>query len=186
MKRRSTSATAEAEKHGLKPTAFVGDMCDFTLKQPSMRRSTPSTAFADLGSEEQALAHFDAWLSRCGRRASTPAGITPTKGEPLETESWAARRGHLRSSRLWVIERNRRRRQERVGVSSTSTPRRGNSASTTSRASGLHGGPDGPAPAGGGRRVRTARNGPISATRLTSRSKLTVLPRMSFNTLRRR
>ena len=44
--------------------------------------------------------------------------LSPTKGEPLETESWSARRGHLSVlSRLWVIERNRRRRQEQVGMS---------------------------------------------------------------------
>jgi hypothetical protein len=44
--------------------------------------------------------------------------LTPTVGTPLETESWAARRGNLSVlSRLWVIGRDRRRRQERVGMS---------------------------------------------------------------------
>lgn len=111
---------ARLEKHGLKPTAFVGDMCDFTLKRPVDAAFNTINSFRHLGSEEQALAHLQCVAKSLRKDGIYVLGLhlSPTKGEPLETESWAARRGHLSVlSRLWVIERNRRRRQERVGMS---------------------------------------------------------------------
>src|SRR5690606_14582621 len=44
--------------------------------------------------------------------------LTPTAVEPLQEESWSARRGNLAVlSRLWVIDCDRRRRKEAVGMS---------------------------------------------------------------------
>jgi len=111
---------ARLEKHGLKPTAFVGDMCDFTLKRPVDAAFNTINSFRHLSSEKQALAHLQCVAKSLRKDGIYVLGLhlSPTKGEPLETESWSARRGHLSVlSRLWVIERNRRRRQERVGMS---------------------------------------------------------------------
>jgi SAM-dependent methyltransferase len=111
---------ARLEKAGYKPTAFVADMADFTLKRPVDAAFNTINSFRHLPTEAQALAHL-----QCVARALRTGGIyvlglhlTPTKGAPLETESWAARRGNLSVlSKLWVVGRDRRRREERVGMS---------------------------------------------------------------------
>lgn len=111
---------ARLERHGLKPTAFVGDMSDFTLKRKIDAAFNTINSFRHLSTEAQARAHL-----QCIARSLRKGGIyvlglhlTPTIGPPLETESWSARRGNLSVlSRLWVIDRDRRRRLERVGMS---------------------------------------------------------------------
>jgi hypothetical protein len=43
--------------------------------------------------------------------------LTPTTEEPLDTESWSARRGHLSVlTHLWTIERDPANRLERFGL----------------------------------------------------------------------
>jgi hypothetical protein len=41
--------------------------------------------------------------------------LLPTVGQPMDEESWSARRGHLCvNTHMWTISRDRRRRQERL------------------------------------------------------------------------
>jgi SAM-dependent methyltransferase len=107
-------------RHGYEPSAFVGDMSDFSLPRIVDAAFNTINSFRHLASEEQALAHLQcvAEALRKGGLYVLGLHLTPTIGAPLETESWAARRGDLSVlSRLWVIGRDRRRREERVGMS---------------------------------------------------------------------
>jgi SAM-dependent methyltransferase len=108
------------ERHGFAPSAFVGDMSDFTLPRKVDAAFNTINSFRHLGSEQQALDHLKC-VAKCLRKGGIYVlglHLTPTTGAPLETESWAARRGNLSVlSRLWVVGRDRRRREERVGMS---------------------------------------------------------------------
>ncbi|MBA3483849.1 MAG: class I SAM-dependent methyltransferase, partial [Pirellulales bacterium] len=93
---------------------------DFTLPRKVDAAFNTINSFRHLGSEEQALGHLQC-VAKCLRKGGVYVlglHLTPTTGAPLETESWAARRGNLSVlSRLWVVGRDRRRREERVGMS---------------------------------------------------------------------
>jgi SAM-dependent methyltransferase len=105
---------------GFPRSAFVGDMCEFTLPKPIDAAFNTINSFRHLATQTQAENHL-----RCMARALRPGGIyvlglhlTPTSVEPMQEESWAARRGNLAVlSRLWVLDCNRRKRQETVGMS---------------------------------------------------------------------
>ena len=108
------------ERLGFKPTSFVGDMADFTTKQPIDAAFNTINSFRHLATERQAKSHLE-----CVANVLRPGGIyilglhlTPTVVEPMQEESWSARRGNLAVlSRLWVTKCDRRNRQERVGMS---------------------------------------------------------------------
>lgn len=115
------------ERHGLKPTAVVGDMSDFALADFGARTKPFDAAFntinsfRHLPSEQAAEGHL-----RCVADAIRPGGLyvlglhlTPARGEPVsDEESWAARRGALSViSHMWSEGVDRRRRVETVGMS---------------------------------------------------------------------
>ncbi len=108
------------ERHGFKPTAVVGDMTNFRTKRPVDAAFNTINSFRHLATERQAKSHLE-----CVVNALRPGGIyvlglhlTPTAVEPLQEESWSARRGNLAVlSKLWVTECDRKKRRERVGMS---------------------------------------------------------------------
>jgi SAM-dependent methyltransferase len=108
---------ARLERAGFRPTAFVGDMCDFTVPKPVDAAFNTINSFRHLASERQAEAHLQAVA-----QALRPGGIyvlglhlTPTQGEPIQDEAWSARRGNLVvNSRLWVTNLDRKARREEV------------------------------------------------------------------------
>jgi SAM-dependent methyltransferase len=108
------------DRYGLKPTAFVADMSNFTLPRKVDAAFNTINSFRHLMSERQAIGHLEC-VARSLRKGGVYAlglHLTPTIGPPLETESWAARRGNLSVlSKLWVVGRDTRRREERVGMS---------------------------------------------------------------------
>ncbi|MCO6045795.1 methyltransferase domain-containing protein [Aeoliella sp. ICT_H6.2] len=118
------------EKHGFPRTAMVGDMCDFTLsdfkgadfgtKKKFDAAFNMINTFRHLPSEDHARRHLEC-ISAALRKGGLYAlglHLTPTKGEPMDEESWHARRGNLTVlSRLWTVEHNRRKRIERVRMS---------------------------------------------------------------------
>lgn len=106
---------ALGEGHGV----WVGDMSSFRLPQPVDAAFNMINSFRHLLTEKAALAHL-----QCMAEAIRPGGVyvlglhlTPLAGQPIERESWSARRGHLAvTTTLWTIERDLRRRRERCGM----------------------------------------------------------------------
>lgn len=108
------------ERNGFAPTAVVGDMADFRWKRRVDATFNMINSFRHLATEEQAQNHL-----RCVARALRTGGLyvlglhlTPTTVEPMQEESWSARRGNLAVlSKLWVVRCDRRRRRESVETS---------------------------------------------------------------------
>jgi len=108
------------KRHGFKASTFVGDMTEFQLQRPVDAAFNTINSFRHLATEQQAKNHLE-----CVLNTLRPGGIyvlglhlTPTIVEPMQEESWSARRGNLAVlSKLWVTECDRRKRQERVGMS---------------------------------------------------------------------
>lgn len=108
------------ERSNFPRSAFVGDMCDFTVSKPLDAAFNPINSFRHLRTQAQAQQHLNSVA-----KALRPGGIyvlglhlTPTIVDPMQEESWSARRGNLAVlSRLWVIDCDRRRRREEVGMS---------------------------------------------------------------------
>ncbi len=108
------------EKHGFGRTAEVGDMCDFRVHKKFDAAFNMINTFRHLPSEDHAIRHLKciAAALRKGGLYMLGLHLTPTRGEPMDEEQWAARRGNLSVlSRLWTIEHNRRKRVERVRMS---------------------------------------------------------------------
>lgn len=107
------------KKHGLKPTAWVADMTDFTVEKPFDAAFNTINSFRHLSSDRQAIAHFD-----CMGRAIRKGGIyalgfhlKPLKGEQTETECWSARRGHLVvNTQMWPRDKDPKKRIERYNI----------------------------------------------------------------------
>ena len=107
-------------RFGFPRSTFVADMCDFALPRPLDAAFNTINSFRHLGTQQQAEQHL-----RTMARVLRPGGLyvlglhlTPTTVEPMQEESWSARRGNLAVlSRLWVTDCDRRRRREEVGMS---------------------------------------------------------------------
>ncbi len=105
---------------GMKPAAVVGDMSDFRLKRKVDAAFNMINSFRHLPSDQAAANHLHCVAESLHRGGLYVLGmhLTPTKGRPMESESWSARRGHLTVvSHLWTKRRDLRRRQEHIGMS---------------------------------------------------------------------
>ena len=110
---------ARLARHGFPPSAVVGDMADFRLRRKVDAAFNTINSFRHLSTERAAENHLC-----CVADALAVGGLyvlgfhlTPTAGQTSDEESWSARRGHLVvNSRMWSIAVERRRRQERVGM----------------------------------------------------------------------
>jgi len=104
---------------GFPPSTFVGDMCDFQTDRPVDGAFNTINSFRHLATQQQARDHL-----QCVAKTLRPGGLyvlglhlTPTAVEPIQEESWSARRGNLAvMSRMWVIDLNLKKRCETVGV----------------------------------------------------------------------
>lgn len=103
------------ERNHFKCTAFVGDMCDFTLKKPADAAFNTINSFRHLESGAQAQAHLAAMAD-----AIAPGGLyvlglhlTPLTGATVEEESWTASRGQLTvTTDMWLVDRDLSKRYE--------------------------------------------------------------------------
>ena len=103
-------------KHGFRESAWVGDMTDFKVSQKYCAAFNTINSFRHLETHQQALNHL-----RCMARAIRQGGVyvlglhlCPEIGQPVEEESWLARRGHLCvQTSMWLVERNLSKRYER-------------------------------------------------------------------------
>ena len=106
-------------KHGLEPAAEVGDMCDFRLPRKVDLAFNMINSFRHLPSEQAAEAHLNCVAQALRSRGLYLLGLhlTPSVGQADDEESWSSRRGHLAvNSRMWSMGVDRRKRQERVGM----------------------------------------------------------------------
>ncbi|MCA9229224.1 MAG: class I SAM-dependent methyltransferase [Planctomycetales bacterium] len=111
---------ARLERAGFPPSATVGDMCDFRTPVPVDAAFNTINSFRHLQTETQAKAHLN-----CIAQSLRPGGLyvlglhlTPTSIQPMQEESWSARRGNLAvMSRLWVTDCDLKKRRESVGMS---------------------------------------------------------------------
>jgi SAM-dependent methyltransferase len=104
-------------KYGFPPTAVVGDMTDFKVKKKYDAAFNMINTFRHLPTEDHARRHLECMAAavRTGGLYLLGLHLTPTQGDPMEEESWAARRGHLAVlSHMQTVEHDRRRRLERV------------------------------------------------------------------------
>ncbi len=108
------------ERHGFARTAEVGDMTDFRVKKKFDAAFNTINTFRHLSSERLARQHLECMAGALRKGGLYLLGfhLTPTVGEPIDEESWSARRGNLSVlSRLWTEKHDRRRRNERVRMS---------------------------------------------------------------------
>jgi SAM-dependent methyltransferase len=104
------------QRHGLAPAAFVGDMADFRLRRKVDAGFNMINSFRHLIDGGAAENHL-----RCMARALRRGGLyllglhlMPTRGKPMDGESWSARRGNLCvTTNLWIVQRDLARRRER-------------------------------------------------------------------------
>jgi SAM-dependent methyltransferase len=102
-------------KFKLPASAFVGDMCDFTLAQPADFAFNTINSFRHLQSEQLAERHL-----HCMANALSDNGIyllgfhlSPTQGEAIDEESWVARRGNLQvNTQMYLTKRDQSQRLE--------------------------------------------------------------------------
>lgn len=107
------------KKYDIQGRAQVGDMSAFEVTKPFDACFNTINSFRHLQSEKEAVGHLVSVA-----RATRPGGIyalglhlTPTEGEPTDTESFSARRGQLSiNTAMWPIEKLPRKRLERFGI----------------------------------------------------------------------
>ena len=110
---------ARLQRAGFRPTARVGDMSSFRLARPVDAGFNLINSFRHLATDAAAESHL-----RCMAEVIASGGLyllglhlTPPGPRACDEEAWVARRGGLRvASRMWTIEVDNRRRQERVGM----------------------------------------------------------------------
>jgi len=103
-------------RHGLQGSARVADMTDFTVKSKYCAAFNTINSFRHLEKHSQARDHLACMAKAIRRGGVYILGIhlCPRFGEPVEEESWIARRGHLCvQTSMWLVERNLRKRFER-------------------------------------------------------------------------
>lgn len=110
---------ARFNKHGLRPTATVGDMSDFKVSKPYDAGFNMINSVRHLPTEAHARKHLE-----CMAGAIAPGGLyllglhlIPTRGPRMEDEAWSARRGHLQvNSYMWSKSIDLKQRREVLGM----------------------------------------------------------------------
>lgn len=115
-------------RHGLPEAAVLGDMREFRLPRKADAAFNTINSFRHLQSAEDARRHLQCMSNAIRKGGLYIIGLhlTPTRGNPMEEESWSARRGHLAvNTHMWLLERKRRQRQEIYGMTfDVHTPKR--------------------------------------------------------------
>jgi len=110
---------ARLKRAGLDESVVLGDMADFRLKKKVQAAFNTINSFRHLDSEEAAESHL-----QCVANSLTKGGLyilglhlTPTEGDPIQSEEWTARRGHLQvNSVMWIKELDLEQRNEKLGM----------------------------------------------------------------------
>jgi SAM-dependent methyltransferase len=110
---------ARFRRRGLAPAATVADMADFRLRRKVDAAFNPINSFRHLPSERAAESHLRCVAAALGKGGLYVLGLhlTPTEGEPIGEEEWAARRGNLAVlSWMWSESVDLNRRKEHIGM----------------------------------------------------------------------
>ncbi len=110
---------ARLQRHGFRETAWVGDMCDFTVAKPFDAAFNTINSFRHLTTEAMAVAHLRAMAAaiRSGGIYALGFHLTPLEGPTTDEESWSARRGHLQvNTSMWPRDKNPKTRIERFNI----------------------------------------------------------------------
>lgn len=103
-------------KHGCQARAEVADMTQYVLRPRADAAFNMINSFRHLITEEQAEQHLDCVAQSLKKNGLYVLGLhlTPTKCQPMDEESWSARRGNLAvTTHLQTVHRDLRRRKER-------------------------------------------------------------------------
>lgn len=106
-------------RHGFPASVTIDDMSDFKLKKKFDAAFNTINSFRHLGTEAAALAHLQCMAGSMNKGGLYILGIhlEPTVGEPMEEESWSARRGNLVvNSYMWSKGIDRKNRMEHLGM----------------------------------------------------------------------
>lgn len=106
-------------RHGLPESAFVGDMCDFSVEQPYDASFNTINSFRHLATEKSVVAHFQAMA-----KAIRPGGIyalgfhlKPLEGLQTDEEQWSAKRGNLViNTAMWPRDKDPKKRMENYNL----------------------------------------------------------------------
>ena len=112
-------ANQRFERASLPCTAWVADMSDFSAKKKFDLAFNTINSFRHLPTADAAEAHLTCMANRAKKNAIYLVGIhiTPIKGETVDEESWAARRGHLSVlTHMWTESRDAKARMDRFGI----------------------------------------------------------------------
>lgn len=110
---------ARLARHGFAFRAEVGDMANFYLPRPVDAAFNTINSFRHLPDETAARNHLQCVAGALARGGIYVLGLHLTpRGQPsCDRESWSAQRGYLSIlSQMWSIATDRRKRQERVGM----------------------------------------------------------------------
>lgn len=110
---------ARLQRQGLPATVSVDDMTRFTVKTRFDAGFNMINSFRHLATESLAVAHLECMARGLNRGGLYVLGIhlEPTDCEPMQEESWTARRGHLVvNSHMWSKGVDRRTRLEHLGL----------------------------------------------------------------------
>jgi SAM-dependent methyltransferase len=110
---------ARLRKFGLPETVTVGDMSAFRVKRKFHASFNMINTFRHLATEEQAQGHLECMSAGLVRGGLYVLGIhlEPTACEPMQEESWSARRGNLVvNSHMWSKGIDRKTRLEHLGL----------------------------------------------------------------------
>lgn len=107
------------ERFGFDRSTRVEDMSDFKVKKKYDAAFNLINTFRHLPTEKAAVAHLQCMAAALAKGAIYALGIhlEPTVGEPMQEESWSARRGNLGiTSYMWSKGIDRKKRMEHLGV----------------------------------------------------------------------
>ncbi|MCA9034507.1 MAG: class I SAM-dependent methyltransferase [Planctomycetaceae bacterium] len=107
------------KRHGFAESVTVDDMSDFKVKKKFDAAFNTINTFRHLSTEAAAVSHLKCMAAAMKKGGLYILGIhlEPTIGEPMEEESWSARRGNLVvNSYMWSKGIDRKTRLEHLGM----------------------------------------------------------------------
>ncbi len=107
------------QRRDFPPSAFVGDMCDFTVQEKYDAAFNMINSFRHVQTEQETKAHLQCIANGLKTEGLYLLGLhlTPTEGTHSDEERWTARRGNLVvNSHMWSEGVDMQKRIEQVGM----------------------------------------------------------------------